>query len=99
MLTGDMLRRAAHRYPNKAAILWNDTALSYRDLDASANRLAHALSALRLPRQAKIGMLSRAASSLTHLSCGRASPHGLGPRTRGLHDGTRSQHQSPRPPR
>jgi acyl-CoA synthetase (AMP-forming)/AMP-acid ligase II len=59
MLTGDMLRRAAHRFPNKAAILWNDTALSYRDLNASANRLAHALIALKLPRQAKIGMLSR----------------------------------------
>ncbi len=59
MLTGDMLRRAAHRFPNKAAILWNDTALSYRALDAAANRLAHALGALKLPRQAKIGMLSR----------------------------------------
>jgi acyl-CoA synthetase (AMP-forming)/AMP-acid ligase II len=59
MLTGDMLRRAAHRHPAKPAILWNDTALSYRDLDASANRLAQALIALKLPRQAKIGMLSR----------------------------------------
>src|SRR5262245_44776006 len=57
MLTGDMLRRAAHRHPAKAAILWNDTALSYRELDASANRLAHALA--KLPRQAKVGMLSR----------------------------------------
>ncbi|MBL8664186.1 MAG: acyl--CoA ligase [Candidatus Odyssella sp.] len=59
MLTGDMLRRAAHRHPAKAAILWNDTALSYRDLDAAANRLAHALRAAGLPRQAKVGMLSR----------------------------------------
>ena len=59
MLTGDMLRRAAYRTPNKAAILWNDTALAYRALDAAANRLAHALLAEKLPRQAKIGMLSR----------------------------------------
>ena len=59
MLTGDMLRRAAYRSPNKAAILWNDTALAYRALDAAANRLAHALLAAKLPRQAKIGMLSR----------------------------------------
>src|SRR5581483_6890690 len=40
-------------------ILWNDAALSYRDLDAAANRLAHALAAAKLPRQAKVGMLSR----------------------------------------
>ena len=59
MLTGDMLRRAAYRSPNKAAILSNDTALAYRALDAAANRLAHALLAEKLPRQAKIGMLSR----------------------------------------
>ncbi len=59
MLTGDILRRAAHRFPGKAAILWNGTALSYRDLDASANRLAHAVLALGLPRQSKIGILCR----------------------------------------
>jgi acyl-CoA synthetase (AMP-forming)/AMP-acid ligase II len=59
MLTGDMLRRAAHRFPNKAAILWNDTALGYRALNEAANRLAHALVAAGLPRQAKVGMLSR----------------------------------------
>jgi len=59
MLTGDMLRRAAHRFPNKTAILWNDTALSYRALNEAANRLAHALIAAKPQRQAKIGMLSR----------------------------------------
>ena len=59
MLTGDMLRRAAHRHPAKPAILWNDAALSYRDLDEAANRLAHALIAAKPPRQAKVGMLSR----------------------------------------
>jgi len=59
MLTGDMLRRAAHRFPNKAAILWNDTALSYRALNDSANRLAHALAAAGLANQAKVGIISR----------------------------------------
>jgi acyl-CoA synthetase (AMP-forming)/AMP-acid ligase II len=59
MLTGDMLRRAAYRFPGKAAILWNDAALSYRALNEAANRLARALVAAKLPRQAKVGMLSR----------------------------------------
>ncbi|MCW5773761.1 MAG: acyl--CoA ligase [Rhodospirillaceae bacterium] len=59
MLTGDMLRRAAYRFPNKAAILWNDTALSYRALNEQANRLAHALQAAGLAKQAKVGILSR----------------------------------------
>ena len=58
MLTGDMLRRAAHRFPNKTAILWNDTALSYRALNEAANRLAHALIAAKPQRQAKIGRAS-----------------------------------------
>ena len=59
MLTGDMLRRAAHRFPNKAAILWNDTALSYRALNEQANRLAHALLAGGLQKQGKVGIISR----------------------------------------
>jgi len=59
MLTGDMLRRSAHRFPDKPAILWNDTSLLYRDLDAKANQLAHALLGLGLKPQAKIAMLSR----------------------------------------
>jgi acyl-CoA synthetase (AMP-forming)/AMP-acid ligase II len=59
MLTGDMLRRAARRTPDKPAILWNDTALSYGALDAAANRFARALLAAGLARQAKVGMLCR----------------------------------------
>ncbi len=59
MLTGDMLRRAAQRFPAKAAILWNDAALSYRALNDGANRLARALLALKLPKQSKIGIVCR----------------------------------------
>ncbi|HXK54445.1 MAG TPA: hypothetical protein PK405_07140, partial [Hyphomicrobiales bacterium] len=33
MLTGDMLRRSAERFPSKPAILWNGTSLSYLELD------------------------------------------------------------------
>jgi acyl-CoA synthetase (AMP-forming)/AMP-acid ligase II len=59
MLTGDMLRRAARRFPDKPAILWHGTQLSYRDLNARANALAHALLALGLPKGAKVGIVCR----------------------------------------
>ena len=64
MLTGDMLRRSAARFPDKPAIVWRGPeaqrrAISYRDLDARANQLAHALLALGLAKGAKVSMLSR----------------------------------------
>ncbi len=64
MLTGDMLRRSAARFGDKPAIVFRgaDAArrtLSYRELDARANQLAHALLALGLPKGAKVSMLSR----------------------------------------
>ncbi|MBF9232971.1 class I adenylate-forming enzyme family protein [Microvirga alba] len=59
MLTGDMLRRSAERFPRKPAILWDGTSLSYRDLDLAANRLANALIDLGLAKGGKVGIISR----------------------------------------
>jgi acyl-CoA synthetase (AMP-forming)/AMP-acid ligase II len=59
MLTGDMLRRSAERFPDKPAILRDGTRLTYAELDARANRFAHALLALGLPQGAKVAILSR----------------------------------------
>lgn len=63
MLTGDMLRRSAERFPRKDAIVHRGpdgiARLTYARLDADANRLAHALLALGLPKGARIAMLSR----------------------------------------
>lgn len=59
MLTGDMLRRSADRFPDKPAIICAGRTLLYRDLEAMANRLAHALIALDLGKGAKIGILAR----------------------------------------
>ncbi|MDO9360164.1 MAG: AMP-binding protein [Polaromonas sp.] len=63
MLTGDMLRRSAQRFPDKAAIIYRGpggrTQTSFSELDARANRLAHALLALGLQKGAKVSMLSR----------------------------------------
>jgi acyl-CoA synthetase (AMP-forming)/AMP-acid ligase II len=59
MLTGDMLRRSAERFPNKPAILWQGTALGYRALDEAANRLANRLIGLGLKKGAKVGIICR----------------------------------------
>jgi acyl-CoA synthetase (AMP-forming)/AMP-acid ligase II len=59
MLTGDMLRRSAERFPHKAAVIRDATRLGYAELDAAANRLAHALLRLGLPRGAKVAIVSR----------------------------------------
>src|SRR5690554_1435287 len=59
MLTGDMLRRSAERFPNKPAVIWEDRALSYRELDQAANRFANALLALGVRREEKVGIVCR----------------------------------------
>ncbi|MEO7243407.1 MAG: AMP-binding protein [Variovorax sp.] len=63
MLTGDMLRRSAARFPDKAAVIYRGadrrSVLVYRELDALANQLAHALLGLGLAKGAKVSMLSR----------------------------------------
>lgn len=65
MLTGDMLRRAAARFPDKPAIVFRGAdaqsrrVVHYRELDARANQLAHALLGLGLPKGTKVAMLSR----------------------------------------
>jgi acyl-CoA synthetase (AMP-forming)/AMP-acid ligase II len=59
MLTGDMLRRSAQRFPDKPAIIRDATRLTYAELNAQANRLAHALVAAGFERGAKIAIVSR----------------------------------------
>jgi len=43
MLAGDMLRRSAERFPFKTAVIWEDQAISYKELNRTANKLANAL--------------------------------------------------------
>jgi acyl-CoA synthetase (AMP-forming)/AMP-acid ligase II len=59
MLTGDMLRRSAERFPGKPAVIWQDAILSYAELDARANRFANALLAEGMETGAKVGMICR----------------------------------------
>lgn len=59
MLTGDMLRRSAQRFPDKDAIVRDDSRLTYAALDAGANRFAHALLKTGCAKGAKVAILSR----------------------------------------
>jgi len=59
MLTGDMLRRATARFPDKTAIIWQGRHTTYADLNADANRFAHALAGLGLNKGEKVGIISR----------------------------------------
>ena len=54
-----MLRRSAERFPRKTAVIWQDTRLTYRELDARSNQFAHALSSLGLARGAKVAIVCR----------------------------------------
>ena len=57
MLTGDTLRRSAQRFPDKPAILWNGTSLSFSALDMESNQLANSLIDTGLKKGGKIGVL------------------------------------------
>lgn len=59
MLTGDMLRRSAERFPDKAAVIWEGQSLTYRELDKTANRLANTLIGNGKQKSEKIGLICR----------------------------------------
>lgn len=59
MLTGDMLRRSAKRFPSKPAIICGSQVMTYTALDSQANQLANALLTLGLEKGAKVGILCR----------------------------------------
>lgn len=59
MLTGDMLRRSAERFPAKPAILFGDRTIRYEELDAASHRFANALREAGFGIGAKVALLSR----------------------------------------
>ena len=58
MLTGEFLRLSARRAPERTAVTDGDRRLSYRELDAEANRLAHALLHLGAGRDTRVAIMS-----------------------------------------
>ena len=58
MLTGEFLRDSAQRFPERVALVDGSRRMSYGELDAYANRFAHALLSLPLTESPKISILS-----------------------------------------
>ena len=59
MLTGDILRLSAARYPDKTAIICGDRRIPYGALEQDANRFAHAVRALGLGKGEAMAVMSR----------------------------------------
>ncbi len=58
MLTvGEALHGAALRYKDKAALIFGDEQLTFRELDAKANRIAQALAGLGVTKGQRVGLL------------------------------------------
>jgi long-chain acyl-CoA synthetase len=54
---GDLLQRAARRFPARTALIEGEQALSFAQLDAASNRMAHALRAQGLQPGDRVAML------------------------------------------
>jgi len=54
----DMTRRNAYRYPDKTALIYKDTALTYSQLDSECNRFANALISLGLEKYDRVAILA-----------------------------------------
>jgi len=55
----DAVRRSAYRYPNKPALIFNDTTLTYRQLEEECNRFANALLDLGIQKYDRVAILAR----------------------------------------
>ncbi|MBX6394265.1 MAG: AMP-binding protein, partial [Alicyclobacillaceae bacterium] len=56
---GDILRRSRLRHPEKVALKWKGTAVTYRELDERVNRLANGLLAAGVQKGDRIALLSK----------------------------------------
>ena len=57
MVVGELFERAASRYPNKEAIIYKDTRLTYQQLNSRVNSLANALIAMGLKKQDRVALI------------------------------------------
>ncbi len=54
----DMIRRTAYHFPDKTAIIFGETSLSYAQLEAAANRTANALAGLGVNKYDRVAILA-----------------------------------------
>lgn len=57
MTVGDLLVRNANKFPEKKAVVFEDVALTYRELNERVNRLANAMMDLGLRKGDRVGVL------------------------------------------
>lgn len=57
MLTVDLVRRGAARYARRTAVRCEGQALTFAEVDATANRMAHVLAGLGVVRGGRVGLL------------------------------------------
>jgi acyl-CoA synthetase (AMP-forming)/AMP-acid ligase II len=69
MNLGLYLERGARFWPERPAILFRDRALSYRELELRANRLAHALQSLGLKRGDRVAIVSPNRPEIVEFEC------------------------------
>lgn len=54
----DMIRRTSYHYPGKKALIFNDKVLTYSELEAETNRVAHALKGLGIEKYDRVAILA-----------------------------------------
>jgi acyl-CoA synthetase (AMP-forming)/AMP-acid ligase II len=58
LLLGEMMSRNARKFPDKEALVYGETRLTYRQLNARINRLAHAFMDLGIKKGDKVSILA-----------------------------------------
>ncbi len=54
----DMIRRSAYHYPEKTALIFGDTALTYAELESACNQVANALKGLGVKKYDRVAILA-----------------------------------------
>jgi acyl-CoA synthetase (AMP-forming)/AMP-acid ligase II len=57
VLTADLVRRGAVRHARRTAVVTGDQSLTFAEVDAAANRIAHVLAGLGVARGGRVGLL------------------------------------------
>ena len=67
----DMIRRSSYRYPDKPALIYKDRTLTYSELEAESNRVAHALRDLGVQKYDRVAILAHNTTHhvLTWIAC------------------------------
>ena len=69
---GEISRRNAQRYPNKTALIFENSRYTFKQFNDRVNRLANALSALNMSKGDKIAILSEGCNQYVEICCAAA---------------------------